>query len=57
MANATQENCVFQSFDALHVTSDFDVVVLIQGKNIIKLPSALIADLLEALRLAADGEV
>lgn len=57
MAHADPTTCVFQAFDALHVTSEFDVVVITQGNNTITLPSALVTDLLEALRLAAEGEI
>lgn len=56
MPNATVLNRVFQSFDALHVYSDKDVVVIKQGKNVIKLRDLLVPELLDALRYEIEGE-
>lgn len=56
-ANLSVLNRVFQSYEALHVYSEFDVIHIVQGEHNIKLPTSLAVDLLEALRLAAEGEI
>ena len=48
---------VFPSFAAIHVGSDADVVQIQQGDLIITLPAALVPDLIEALRLAHQGDL
>lgn len=57
MAKATQLNRVFNSFDAMHVTSDADVVLIIQGNQTLRLPASLVPVLIVALKLAAEGEI
>jgi flagellar biogenesis protein FliO len=53
----TKLSQVFQIFQALHVGSHEDVVVIQQGDATITLPAALIHELIEALRLASQGEL
>jgi hypothetical protein len=57
MAQANLSNRVFNSFDAMHVTSDADVVLITQGNQTLKLPASLVPVLIVALNLAAEGEI
>lgn len=57
MAQATHSNRVFDSVESMHVFSHFDLVFIQQGGKRLQLPAELVPCLLEALRLAAEGEI
>lgn len=61
MTQAMQANnklaMVFGAFDALHVSSDGDVIELAQGNSLIRLPAQLVQHLIQTLKLAEQGEI
>jgi len=50
-------NEVFQSFTAIHVDSQVDVVLIKQGDIVIALPAPMVPTLIAALELTHRGEL
>jgi len=53
----TKLNQVFPSFEAVHVASKEDIIFIHQGSATITIPSALVAQLIDALELAHRGDL
>lgn len=57
MVTANHGNRVFDSVESLHVFSHFNLVFIQQGDKRLQPPAELVPCLLEALRLASEGEI
>jgi hypothetical protein len=50
-------NQIFASFEALHMSSNADMIEITQGNSRIRLPAQMVDTLIESLILAKQGEI